>query len=126
MHGIIANVKTTEPTTKQSTMKRKHHNAGQTPKTHSMEFRSALLHLGMEHARWHTETAPQYDAKNKDGHTIMRVCIEREGELQPHTISIYTFDGTKAQLCDGPGATIPATMPTKAILALITETLAAR
>ena len=100
--------------------------ANLTPQTHEREFRNALMFEGFQHATWHTEESPQFDAHNKAGHPILRVCIDREGEIRPHSITVIRLDGTKAQNVLWIAENMSAAMPTTAIFALITETLKAK
>lgn len=94
-------------------------NATATPHNTAGSFIKALKDLHFVPARWNTEDDVQLDRLNSQGHTDLRVCMNYEGEKQPHCISIIKFDGTRAQVVKWESLDMSAHMPTEGLLALI-------
>lgn len=73
---------------------------------------------GYAPGRWDRPGVRILDLKNKAGYTILRVCLDREGEDQLVHISIYKLDGLRSQITEWACENMSARMPLPALLAL--------
>ncbi|MDP1591387.1 MAG: hypothetical protein Q8M07_26770 [Prosthecobacter sp.] len=90
-----------------------------TPNNTATEFLAALAKLQFVPAKWDAPGDRQFDRKNKDGHTDLRIHIGYEGEPQPHYLSLVKFNGQRNQLIEWESLNLSAHMPTTGLMALI-------
>lgn len=93
-----------------------------TPSNAASEFLATLTKMGFTPARWDSPDTRQLDAKNRAGHTTLRVVINYEGDREPHNIEIIKRDGARSQVTQWESR-LSAHMPLAATLALIKASL---
>lgn len=89
-----------------------------TPNNNACDFINALKKLNFKDTKA-AEDDRQMDRFNEHGHLDLRVCLNYEGEKQPHYISLIKFNGTPARIVQWQSLDMSAHMPTAAILAML-------
>jgi hypothetical protein len=93
-------------------------NATKTPHTDAAEFTKSLTKLGFKPAKWDAEGCRILDAKTNTG--TVRICMDYEGEPEPHSLTIVKFTDNERQICEWQHANMSAHMPTQIYLTMIT------
>lgn len=91
-----------------------------TPNNDSTGFLASLNTLGFKPSRWDdAQGNRQLETESETGHPLLRVCLDYQGERQPHNLSVIKFDGRKSSTVEWSCGSLSAHMPSAAVLAML-------